>query len=223
MGIFSAFSKAPQPGARPIDRAPGPAITAQRRQDRTIDELIGICRGILFDGAISTAEAASLRDWLLRNANCAHTYPFTVLLTRLHDALLDGVIDEEEEKDLLFALSTFVGGEADGEHGSESASKSSELPLDNPPPSSIDHASMFVVTGTFAFGSRAQVISEIQSRGGSASSAVSRKVRYLVVGEIGSRDWIHSSYGRKIEKAVELRGDGVPIAIVSERHWKALL
>lgn len=220
MGFFSVFDRK-TPLLR--GRAPGPAITTQRRKDRTIDELIGICRGILFDGEVTTAESIALRDWLIRNSSCAHTYPFSVLLNRLHDALKDGVIDEDEEKDLLFALTSFVGGEADGNYGSESASRSTELPLDTPQPESIEHASVFVVTGTFALGSRARVVEEIQRRGGSAGSSVTKKTRYLVVGEIGSRDWIHSSYGRKIEKAVELRQSGIPLAIISERHWTSML
>jgi hypothetical protein len=41
----------------------------------------------------------------------------------------------------------------------------------------------------------------------------------LVVGTIRSRDWLHSTHGRKIEHAVELAGQNHPIAIVSEEHW----
>lgn len=56
---------------------------------------------------------------------------------------------------------------------------------------------------------------------GGAIASVSKKLDYLVIGEIGSRDWIHSTHGRKIEKAVELRNGGARLAIVSERHWQA--
>lgn len=214
MGIFSIFGSG--------DRAPAPAMTASRREDRTVDELVGLCRGILADGDVSTQEAMFLQDWLRRNAHCAHRYPFSILLHRLADALRDGVVDEDEERELIEAIVKLVGGEANGEFESQSASLSSSLPLDNPAPS-IDHASPFVVTGTFAFGPRASVMEAISSRGGLVASSVSKKVRFLVIGEVGSRDWIHSSYGRKIEKAVELRDAGVPIAIVSERHWASHL
>ena len=48
---------------------------------------------------------------------------------------------------------------------------------------------------------------------------MSRAVNYLVIGTLASRDWRFSSHGRKIEKAVKLRGQGVPIRIISERVW----
>lgn len=38
-----------------------------------------------------------------------------------------------------------------------------------------------------------------------------------------SRDGAHTTFGRKIEKAVSYREKGVPIAIVSEDHWAASL
>jgi len=30
---------------------------------------------------------------------------------------------------------------------------------------------------------------------------------------------MHSTHGRKIEKAMQLRAEGVPIALVAEEHW----
>jgi hypothetical protein len=41
----------------------------------------------------------------------------------------------------------------------------------------------------------------------------------LVIGEIGSQDWLHSTHGRKIEKAIEYNDTGAKIAIVPEKHW----
>jgi len=31
--------------------------------------------------------------------------------------------------------------------------------------------------------------------------------------------WIHENFGRKIEKAMKYRDEGVALAIVSEEHW----
>lgn len=213
MGIFQIDSA----------RAPSPRITAKRREDRTVDELIGVCRGVLADGSINALEAEFLRGWIERNAGALQEFPYDVLFKRLSDALVDGVLDEEEERDLLFAISKFVGGEASGEFASESASLSTALPLDDPAPKVVMPDSVFVVTGTFAFGPRQAVTTEIVQRGGSVSANVSGKVAYLVVGSVGSRDWAHSSYGRKIEKAVQLRDEGAPIAIVHEDHWRSHL
>jgi hypothetical protein len=46
-----------------------------------------------------------------------------------------------------------------------------------------------------------------------------RQLAYLIIGEIGSRDWIHSTHGRKIEKALEHNAGGARIAIIGEQHW----
>lgn len=76
-----------------------------------------------------------------------------------------------------------------------------------------------MVTGTFAFGPRAPAHQAIEERGGLIDSSPTKKTRYLVIGELGSRDWINSNAGTKILKAVSLRDEGHPIAIVSEPHW----
>jgi hypothetical protein len=39
---------------------------------------------------------------------------------------------------------------------------------------------------------------------------------FLVIGTLGSRDWAHTSFGRKIEAAIRCRP---PLRIVSEKHW----
>jgi len=40
-----------------------------------------------------------------------------------------------------------------------------------------------------------------------------------VLGAYATESWAHSSFGRKIEKAVDMRFSGVPIPIVGENHW----
>jgi hypothetical protein len=45
----------------------------------------------------------------------------------------------------------------------------------------------------------------------------------LVIDELRSRAWKHTSFGRKIQKAVELRADGRPLAILAEEHWASCL
>jgi hypothetical protein len=42
---------------------------------------------------------------------------------------------------------------------------------------------------------------------------------YLVIGVYATDSWAHSTFGRKIEKAVTLRDRGRRIAIVGEQHW----
>lgn len=200
------------------DRAPAPQMTEARRADRTTQELVGLCRGILADGHVSDHEARFLKDWIERNAQFVGTYPFDVLYRLLADILSDGVIDSDESADLHDTLVQFVGGEA-FDNIAQTASLSTALPLNKPQPVIVYPDAAFVVTGTFAFGPRSKVTAEIERRGGRMLAAPTMKTHYLIIGELGSRDWINSNAGRKIEKAIALREAGQRIAIVSESHW----
>ena len=47
-----------------------------------------------------------------------------------------------------------------------------------------------------------------------------RDLDYLVLGSYVTPSWIHESFGRKIEKAMEWRDvRGMSLAIVSEEQW----
>jgi hypothetical protein len=201
--------------------APDPRMTHGWRHSRSVDELIGICRGILADGEVNQSEAAFLLDWLDRHREFAHAFPFSTLYPRVQDALADGVLDLDEQRDLLEALSSTVGGEVAAPDGL--ASLSTELPYDDPCPTILYAASAFVVTGVFTYGKRRAVQYAIESRGGVVRAAVSAKTDYVVVGEVGSRDWLHSSFGRKIQEAMDFRQLGAMISIVPERHWAGSL
>jgi NAD-dependent DNA ligase len=82
---------------------------------------------------------------------------------------------------------------------------------------------VFCLTGEFVYAPRASCESATEELGGSVVSGVSKKLNYLVVGGFGSPEWKHGSFGTKIEKAIALKRDGVPISIVHENHWVSAL
>lgn len=200
------------------DRAPAGAMTLNRRQDRATDEMVGLCRGLLADGHVSQQEAEFLRNWIERNAEFVGSYPFNRIYAVLSQILADGVIDDDESSDLHDTLVRFVGGETCDDNA-QAASLSSLLPVNQPEPVIVHADQSFVVTGTFSFGARAKVSETIERLGGRLAGSPSRRTHYLIIGDLGSRDWINSNAGRKILTAVALRDEGHPIAIVSERHW----
>lgn len=204
------------------DRAPSGSMTMSRRADRASNELVGLCRGLLADGHVSQMEAQFLQNWIERNAEFTGIYPFDRLYSQLSSVLRDGFLDEDESADLHDTLVRFVGGEAFDEIG-QTASRSTTLPVDDPEPAVEFTGAVFVVSGTFLHGERKSVHAAIEARGGTTSGSPSKKTRYLVIGELGSRDWINSNAGRKIEKAVALRSEGHPIAIITEAHWSRSL
>jgi len=207
-----------------VDAEPPAHFTLRQQRDRAADELVGLCRGVLADGAVSSQEARFLLDWCERHAHLGSEYPFNYLYRALHGALTDGVLDPEEEADLLGTILALIGGETHVQARDQViASLSTTLPLCQPAPPVEFCGSSFVVTGTFAYGARASVTEAIRARGGDVKPTVTKKVDYLVIGEIGSQAWKHSSWGRKIEAAVALREQGARLRIVSEPHWVAQL
>ena len=78
---------------------------------------------------------------------------------------------------------------------------------------------VYVFTGKFAWGTRRDCEREVVTRGGACDSNVTKRTGYLVIGTFGSRDWVHTAFGRKIDKAVSYRQSGASVRIVAEGHW----
>lgn len=196
------------------------AAIDKRVRARQTDELIGICRGVLADGALVDSEIGFLADWMQLNLECSDAWPYTVLYDRITAAISDGVISEEEEKELLGLLHHVTSGMGGKLSDGEATGQPTEgLPYDVPAPRVMfpDHA--FCVTGEFAFGPRKKVHGAIEERGGRIVGAPSSKTNFLIVGITGSAAWKHSTHGTKIIKAIELKEAGESIAIISEEHW----
>lgn len=186
---------------------------------KAIDQLSGICAGILADGEVNTEEAKFFGEWVRKYAPYEPVWPFTDILARVERIFADGNCDEEESKELKAVMEGLCGYRCDA---SATETYSTTLPLCSPFPDPVafPHKN-FAITGKFAFGTRRKVMEAIESRGGiGVDSAPTRDSHYLVIGVFVSRDWAHTNYGRKIERAVELRESGSGIAIVSEEHWK---
>lgn len=186
-----------------------------RLDDRQINELIGLARGLIADDAINEKEVKYLQKWLVANLDVSNN-PVTANLYRRIDAMLsDGVLDTEETQELLETLKRFSGG--DFELGE--VLKSTELPLDVPPPKIICPQCHFCFTGTFGYGTRKECEAAVERQGGECGS-LTKKTDYLIIGVYSTGSWLHSNYGLKIQKAMKMKSEGHAIAIVGESHWR---
>ena len=184
----------------------------KRLEKRKVDTLIGISKGVIADGFVNQKEAEFLLNWLFINESSETDDRVITLTDRISDMLEDGVLDDEEAKELFSALRTYTG---DIPGGGELIKPS--LPLDDPPPPVIFEGRTFVLTGTFNFGTREKCEEAIEARNGHNSKNVTRQVDYLVIGSYVTSSWKHESYGNKIEKAIEYRDKfGGKPAIISE-------
>jgi NAD-dependent DNA ligase len=70
--------------------------TEARLLKRSCESLLGICAGLLADGALNDDEIRFLNLWLEDNEKIAKTWPGEVIFKRVHDVLADNVITEDE-------------------------------------------------------------------------------------------------------------------------------
>jgi len=183
--------------------------------DRQIDTLIELSKGLIADGKIDQAEAAVLHNWLIQSRQCSNNPIIENLLEKVSAIIEDGVLDPEESAELLAVLRKVTGELSEiGE-----LAKTSSLPVDTPFPAITFPNNVFLFTGTCAFGTRKQCHDATEALGGIIANSVTKSVSFLVLGTYVTDSWIHETFGRKIEKAIQYRGNGVPIKIVTEEHW----
>ena len=96
--------------------------------DRQIDQLIGIAQGIGADGVVGQAEAEMFQAWLRANQRTENRY-VSRLLDQVERVLEDGVLDEDDGRELRGALLIWAGG--GGLQGEEYTTAS--LPPDSEP------------------------------------------------------------------------------------------
>ena len=193
------------------------AINLARRVERDLSEMLGLAKGMLADGVVNDAEADFLRAWARNHQEAVAQWPLSLIFSRLESFYRDGRIDDIERAELGELLGALVGGTTSLLLGYEAPTM---LPLDTPPPLICwGPDEVYVFTGRFAYGPRAVCEREVIDRASSCDGNVTRRTSFLVVGTFSSQDWAHSSYGRKIQRAVELRESGFAIRIVGEDHW----
>lgn len=194
-----------------------PPSSFNHRQNLTkaTESLLGICRGLIADNVLNESEISFLDAWLKDNHELTTVWPGDLIARRINEIMADGIVTLDEAEDLKETLSQITGGYL--EHGAATGT-STTLPVE-PVHSILFEQSTFCLTGKFVYGTRAKCAQATEALGGQCASDVTQKVDYLVIGALASRDWAHTSYGRKIEKAVNLREKGHPIRIISEESW----
>jgi NAD-dependent DNA ligase len=193
--------------------------TDARLLRRSCESLLGIAAGLIADGELNRKEIQFLSTWLSEHPEIANTWPGEVVHKRVREVLADGVITAAEQEYLKKTLSELVGGDFVND-GSVPADATS-LPIDLTAKIVIPE-STFCFTGAFLFGTRAACERAVQGRGGLVSG-ISKHLNYLVIGELSSRDWKHSSFGTKIQDAMRLKSEGADVHVVGESQWVGAL
>jgi hypothetical protein len=216
------------------DGQPPHALNFQYRIGREMDELIGICRGVLADGKLPDSEVQFLHSWIDRTPEVSIVWPGRELALRLARIFADGIVSDEEREDLSLFLErlTCEGGALEHKKAESDSTaapakpspvRATTLPFDDPAPDVEFADREFCFTGKFVCGTRSWCEMETIRRGGRATDSAA-SCHFLVVGGLGSRDWAHSSFGRKIEAAMQRKQARAQWPkILSEPHWTKYL
>lgn len=182
-----------------------------------IKRTVGVINGIAADGELTGGEIRFLRSWLHEYSELKLIWPFSEVYQMIKSALEDGILTRAESESILIVLQQVVGG-AFAEDATASG-KSTTLPIDE-----IDcvefSGKVFCFTGALASGTRKECAQRVIDLEGIFVNNITLNLDYLVIGPIASRDWFNTSYGRKIEKAVEYRDKkNTGLKIISEQVW----
>lgn len=189
---------------------------ATHRINRAVEHLMGIVDGLIADGHLHDMEVKFLRTWLSDNEHAQESWPGSLVYRKVSEVLADGIVTEEERKHLHETLAGLLGN--DFSLTGSVSSEVSALPIEDTVTVQLRNAGV-CHTGAFLFGTRAACERATMRAGGMALDNVSKGVEYLVIGTRVSRDWAHTSFGRKIQKAVSLQQEGHAIEIISEARW----
>ncbi|WP_241655208.1 BRCT domain-containing protein [Stenotrophomonas indicatrix] len=201
-------------------------IDRMRSSDRVnattadLQRLHAVLGGIIADGRVSETELRGLSDWMEEHVHLQGCWPYDEIGHLVAKVLTDGVVDGQEQDLLRQFFSEFIALGDDRTLTDPSLQIAGSLVgLCAVAPEIHFEEKGFCFTGASSRGSRADIHALVTARGGRVHSAPSKKVDYLVIGAEGNPCWSYAYYGRKVERAVELRKEGLRIMIVHERDF----
>jgi hypothetical protein len=172
------------------------------------------------DGQVSVDELCGLADWLLENEHLKTCWPYDEIESLVSGVLEDGRIEPAEHAILMAFFGEFVAVvDSKAEVRPHVKEGTAVVGLCAVDPAIRFPGSVFCLTGSSRKYSRQDFAVVIADRGGTAVHGVSKRVHYLVIGADGNPCWAYACYGRKVERAVELRKEGHHVVIVHEKDF----
>jgi NAD-dependent DNA ligase len=189
-----------------------------------MQRLHGLMAGIAADGEITAEELQGLRKWMDQHQHLRTIWPYDELESLIVSVLADGVIDAREHQALMMFFQEFflhTGHQAIDLPAADDEMLLVGVCAASPEIRFVDR--IFCFTGSSERVSRQALAEQVRRLGGAFSSNMTKQVDYLIVGADGNPCWAYACYGRKVEKAVQLRKQGSQLLIVHEYdYWDAL-
>ncbi len=187
-----------------------------------LQRLHAVVGGIAADGVISVEELRALSDWLAEHEHLKSCWPYDEIDALTTSVLQDGKVDEAEQKILLSFFTEFLAVLDERTIVAPLVIEGHDLTIGAlcaVAPEVEFRGATFCITGKSSRVSQAEFSSLVRRLGGEPLDDVSKKLNYLVVGANGNPCWAYACYGRKVEKAVKLRKEGVRLVILHENDF----
>jgi NAD-dependent DNA ligase len=185
-----------------------------------LQRLHAILGGIVSDGIVTEAELLGLSSWVREHEHLRTCWPYDEVDSLITSILADQKIDKEEQTFLKGFFSEFTALMDDRTITSPSVTEGGSIVgLCAVCPEIEFSDQKFCFTGASTRYPRATLTATVESLGGQVTSTLNKQVRYLIIGAEGNPCWAYACYGRKVEKAIELRRQGVRLLIVHENDF----
>lgn len=188
-----------------------------------MQKLQGILHGIISDNKITKEELDGLTDWLADHEHLTTYYPYDEIFALVTAILKDNVVSKDEENLLKAFFSQFIDTNNTVEINDEIKECICQQGICALAPDITFTDHQFCFTGKSSKTNRSEIAKIISDNGGIYHDSVTQKTNYLIIGNEGNPCWAFSCYGRKVEKAIQLRKKGNHILIVNEiDFWDCL-
>ncbi len=185
-----------------------------------MQRLHSIVAGIAVDDVISERELLGLSEWLEEHAHLKDNWPYDDIQVMVEAALQEKRVDEvwmEEMKEFFLQFADIEGGRTTcGKMVSESVTI---LDVCDSEHEIVFEGAKFCFTGASSLYTRDQFMEMVSDRGGEPQKSLTQKTRYLVIGGEGNPHWAYTRYGRKVEKAVKMQREGLPLILIHEDYF----
>ncbi|CAG5001491.1 hypothetical protein DYBT9275_02675 [Dyadobacter sp. CECT 9275] len=181
-------------------------------------QLGGFLAGISADKTINIEELTALGNWSSENAPMFKTWPFDTLLPAIERIQAERQLSAEDHSELLTFCQSITSIKP-------AEQKKVNIPIKLPEQqvSILIQECTFCFTGESSRYSRKELAQIVEMYGGIAADSVTAKLHYLVICDVRNPAWAFEMYGRKVEKAMNMKKKGAGPEVVFEEDLFAAL
>lgn len=181
-------------------------------------QLGGFLAGISADQTINIEELTALGNWTSNNAPMFKTWPFDTLLPAIERIQAQRQLSTEDHRALLTFCQSITSIRP-----AEQEKVTIPVKLAEQQVSILIQECSFCFTGESSRYSRKELAQIVEMYGGIAADSVTAKLHYLVICDVRNPAWAFEMYGRKVEKAMNMKKKGSGPEVVFEEDLFAAL